>query len=158
MHVTSVVVKEILKIFGGDASQQFLMQLLHRESTPWLEFNWDPPNDLKPNFFLFPSHLSEFLSRGSPDPRLFMGNPRIVRFWWTRFWNVKWVIVQSLTTKSANCSNWAAMVGDFSSSQYAIRQQAIANEDSSASAWLTANPAWPDNRMNDATLVRSVSD
>jgi hypothetical protein len=46
-------------------------------------------------------------------------------------------------------STGAAMVGAFSSSQYAIRQQAIANEDSSASAWLTANPAWPDNRMND---------
>jgi hypothetical protein len=46
----------------------------------------------------------------------------------------------------------AAMVGAFSSSQYAIRQQAMANEDSSASAWLTANPAWPDNRMNDATF------
>ena len=41
------------------------------------------------------------------------------------------------------------MVGALSSSQFAIRQQAIANVDSSASAWLTASPAWPDNRMND---------
>ena len=39
--------------------------------------------------------------------------------------------------------------GALSTSQFAIRQQAIANVDSSASAWLTASPAWPDNRMND---------
>jgi hypothetical protein len=41
------------------------------------------------------------------------------------------------------------MAGALSTSQFAITQQAIANVDSSASAWLTASPAWPDNQMND---------
>jgi hypothetical protein len=40
------------------------------------------------------------------------------------------------------------MVDALSGEQYAIRQQAIANEDPSASAWFTASPACPENQMN----------
>jgi hypothetical protein len=47
------------------------------------------------------------------------------------------------------------MVDALSGEQYAIRQQAIANEDPSASAWLTASPAWPENQMNDIAFRTS---
>jgi hypothetical protein len=36
--------------------------------------------------------------------------------------------------------------------QLAMQQQALTNEDPSASAWLTASPAWPENRMNDVAF------
>ena len=36
-----------------------------------------------------------------------------------------------------------------------MRQQALANEDPSASAWLTASPTWPNNRMNDIAFRRA---
>jgi hypothetical protein len=53
--------------------------VVNSESTPWLEVNWDPHHDLKPDFFLFPSHLPEFLSPGSPNPTFpteaFYGKP-----------------------------------------------------------------------------------
>jgi hypothetical protein len=47
------------------------------------------------------------------------------------------------------------MVDALSGEQYAVRQQAIANEDPSASAWLTASPAWPENQMNDIAFRTS---
>jgi hypothetical protein len=45
-----------------------------------------------------------------------------------------------------------AIAAAFSVEQLAMRQQALANEDPSASAWLTASPAWPENRMNDVAF------
>ena len=44
------------------------------------------------------------------------------------------------------------MSNAFSIDHLAVRQQALANEDASASAWLTASPAWPENRMNDVAF------
>jgi hypothetical protein len=47
------------------------------------------------------------------------------------------------------------MADALSDEHYAIRQQAIANEDPSASAWLTASHAWPENQMNDIAFRTS---
>mgnify|MGYP006165262259 FL=1 len=44
------------------------------------------------------------------------------------------------------------MPNAFSIDHLAVRQQALANEDPSASAWLTASPAWPENRMSDVAF------
>jgi hypothetical protein len=53
--------------------------VVNSETTRWLEVNWDPINDLKPDFFLFPFALSEFLSRAEPNPtyptHAFYGKP-----------------------------------------------------------------------------------
>lgn len=45
-----------------------------------------------------------------------------------------------------------ALADAFSIDHLAIRHQALANQDPSASAWLTACPAWPNKRMNDVAF------
>lgn len=53
--------------------------VVNSETTPWLEVNWERQNDLKPDFFLFPIALSEFLSPVEPNPtyptQAFYGKP-----------------------------------------------------------------------------------
>jgi hypothetical protein len=47
---------------------------------PWLEVNSNPKNDLKPDFFLFPVQLQEFLRDGTPSAKFptnaFYGSPK----------------------------------------------------------------------------------